>query len=75
MRKKFCDLATGFYRNADVGKNFHDFCFIYIETIAIAQSIHKENFCGSSKIHENRIAFLSRSYGMLILFYVHNFYE
>ena len=41
------------------------FCFIYIESAAIAQSIHRENFHGSSKIHDNHEGFLSHSFRCL----------
>ena len=38
------------------------FCFIFIESAAIAQSILRENFHNSSKIHKNCEAFLLRSF-------------
>ena len=38
-------------------KNFHDFCFICIESTAFAQSICRENFHESAKICETVLLF------------------
>ena len=46
---------------AFVGKTF-TVCFICIESAGIAESICRENFRGSSKIHENHEAFILRSF-------------
>ena len=57
---------TEFHPNA--GK-FLQFYFICTESAAIAQSICRENFHDSLKIHENRKAFLSYNFCHLRHFY------
>ena len=49
-------------RFTGIHPNVGRFCFICIESAAVAQSIRRENFRGSSKIHENREGFLLRSF-------------
>ena len=59
MREKFCSLLDFIQNNA--GKIF-TVCLVCIESAAITQSIHRENFRDSSNIRENHKAFLSHSF-------------
>ena len=43
-------------------ENFCSFCSLVLKVPAVAQSFRSENFCDSSKTHENREAFLLCSF-------------